>query len=643
EDKAYQIIGVLPKDFFFAGVGEVEYWTPLEGDAAGDRGAHGIFSLGRLRDGVSVIAARAEMGGIEGNLARQYPDDDGGRGATVEAWTEIVVGRVRPVLLLLMAGSILLLCMAGVNVASLLLVRSERRRREMAVRGALGASRARLLGQFVVEGVLLAVLGSTLGLMIAGGAILLLRMSIPAGILDTMPFLHTLGLNWHMAGFALGVGILMAVVFALTPLLRLGTTVIELRGGLGADGQGDSRTSTGGLWRQMGARLVVVQLVLAVVLLTGGGLLTRSLFRLIHADLGMEADNLALVHLHLPMNAPEFQKPAGILALAHRSLDVAAGLPGVESVAISRHLPVNNGVAGNSGFAIAGRPQTDKGASNEATQRMVSANLLSTLKTRLVRGRFFTETDDAAHPKVAIVNEAFARRYLPGEDAVGKGLLFDNSGVVTRIVGVIENMREGSLDGEIAPAIYQPFEQTPEGDFFVVARVSGDPEQFAQVLEAKLRGLRPDLLVYSAETMEDRIRNTQAAGMHRASAGLVGGFAALALLLSAVGLYGVIAYSVSQRTREIGVRMALGASRESVSGMVLREAGWLAALGLGFGFVCAIGAAVLMRSFLYGTAPWDATTLAGVALMLGVCALIASWLPARRAASVDPMQALRAE
>jgi macrolide transport system ATP-binding/permease protein len=643
EDQAYQVIGVLPQGFSFAGTGEAEFLIPLKGSAGDERGDHWFSALGRLREGVSLRSAQAEMSGVAANLARQYPDSDGARGATVESWTELVVGEVRPVLLLLMAGSILLLSMACVNVSSLLLVRTEKRRREVAVRGALGASRLRLMRQFVVEGLLLAGIGSALGVAAACGAIPLLRSSIPEGILDSMPYLRSLGLSWHVVGFAVAATVLTGVLFALTPLLRLTGTMLELGGGLHGEGRADSRTATGGLWRQMGARLVVVQLMLAVVLLTGAGLLTRSLYLLVHTDLGMEANNLALVHLRMPPNATELTKPTAVLALKDRAVDLARQMPGVEDVAISRHLPVNNGIGSNTAFLIVGRPPSSDGSKNVATQRMVSPNLFATLKTRLMRGRFFTEEDDASHPLVAIVNAQLARRYFPGEDAIGKQLQIDATEPRMTIVGVIEDMREGSLDGDTPAAIYQPFEQNPEEDFFVVARVSSDPEVFAQTLETKLRGLRSDLLVYSAETMEDRIRNTQAAGMHRASAALVGGFAVLALVLSAVGLYGVIAYSVSQRTREIGVRMALGASRENVSGMVLREAGLLAGIGLSLGLVCAIGAAVLMRSLLYGTAPWDLPTLVSVMVLLGVCALFASWLPARRAASVNPMDALRAE
>lgn len=638
DNVAYQIVGILPRDFHFAAVSDAEFWLPLKPSAHEDRGDHGLAGIARLKNGVDIRTAQAEMSGIAARLANQYPDADGGRGATVESWTEIVVGNLRPILLLLMAGSLLLLGMACINAASLLLVRSEKRRREIAVRGALGATRSRLVRQFTIEGLTLASLGTALGLASACGAMRLLGLLVPGSVLAGMPYLRELGLSWHVAAYAAAVAILIAAIFALTPLLRLGGSAAALRDALAADG----RTAAGTVWRHLGANLVVLELAAAMVLLTGAGLLAKSLYRLLHTDLGLEASHLALVHVRLP-DAPEFAKDAGVAAFARRAIEETRRLPGVESVAVSHHLPVNNSVGGNTTFLVVGRPAPGSNASNEASQRTVSAGFFSTLRTRLARGRFFAATDDAAHPLVGIVNQAFAQRYFPGEDVIGKQLRFDSSLPPVSIVGVTENMREAALDEEVPPTIYQPFDQAPDTGFFLIARTTQAPEGTVKTLELMLRGMAPGMMIYSAETMEDRIQNTQSVSLHRASAALVGGFAVLALMLSAVGLYGVIGYSVSQRTREIGVRMALGAARGAVAGMVLREAAGLAAAGLGIGLLSAIGAAHLMRSLLYGTAPWDMPTLMAVALVLGSCALMASYLPARRAASVNPIDALRAE
>ena len=638
DNVSYQIVGVLPRGFNLAAVGDAELWLPLRPGAQEDRGSHGLSGIARLKDGVDLRTAQTEMSGIAARLANQYPDADGGRGATVESWTELVVGNLRPVLVLLMVGSLLLLGMACVNVASLLLVRSEKRRREIAVRGVLGASRSRLVRQFMTEGLMLASLGTALGLALASGAMRLLGLLVPGSVLAGMPYLRELGLNWHVVAYAAAIAMLISTIFALTPLLRLGGSAAALRDGLAADG----RTAAGTVWRHLGANLVVLELAAAMVLLTGAGLLAKSLYRLLHTDLGLDASHLAMVHVRLP-NTPEFAKDAGIAAFTRRAIVETQRLPGVESVAASHHLPVNNSVGGNTTFLVVGRPAPGSNASNEASQRAVSADFFSTLKTRLIRGRFFTATDDAAHPLVAIVNQAFARRYFSGEDVIGKQLQFDSSLPPVSIVGVTDDMREAALDQEVPPAIYQPIEQAPDTGFFVIARTTLAPEGTVKTLEHMLRGLTPGMMIYSAETMEDRIHNTQSASLHRASAALVGGFAVLALVLSAVGLYGVIAYSVSQRTREIGVRMALGAERGAVSRMVFREASRLASAGIAIGLACAVGAAMLMRGLLFGTAPWDASTLAAVAAVLGACTLLASYIPARRAASVNPVEALRAE
>jgi predicted permease len=636
----YQIVGVLPRDFHFAPVAEAEFWLPMQPAAKEDRGAHWFSSIARMKDGVDVKTAQAEMTGIEARLAKEYPDADGGRGATVLPWTEVVEGKLRPVLLLLMAGSVLLLMMACVNVASLLLVRSEKRQRELAIRGALGATRGRLVRQFVTEGLVLTMAGCGLGVAAACGIMRLLAQLIPGSVLEGMPYLRELGVNAHLFAFAAVIAVAGAAIFSVTPLLRLAGSGNTLRDSLAAGG----RHSAGTVWRHLGSNLVVLELVAAMVLLTGAGLLGKSLYRLLHSDLGMEPGHLAMLHVRVPQT-PEFAKAAQLAAFAQQAMEGVQRLPGVESVSVARHVPVANGAGGNTTFQIVGRPDTGtgNGSNNEASARAVSVGYFATIRARLARGRSFAETDDAARPLVVIVNRAFAQKYFAGEDVLGKQIRYDSSLPPVTIVGQIEDMREAALDGETPPTIYSPFAQDPDPSFFVVARTVNDPRGSLKSIEATLRGMAPGIMIYSAETMQQRINDTQAAALHRASAWLVGGFAALALVLGIVGLYGVIAYSVSQRTREIGVRMALGAERSAVARMVLGEAGRLATVGIGAGVVCAVGAATLMRSMLYGVVPWDGETLVAVAAVLAGGAMIASYLPARRASGVNPMDALRTE
>lgn len=630
----YVIIGVLPQEFHFAPAGAAEFWTSLHisSDPNG-RGEHGLLAIALLKEGFTLEAASAEMSSIAQQLAKQYPDADGGRGATVVPLTEVIVGNLRPILLLLSSGAVLLLLIATVNVSGLMLVRSENRRHEIAVRGALGASRMRIVRQFVTEGVMLAVAGSLVGVGAAYGAICLLVQLVPVDILAGMPYLRGLGLNPHVIMFAAAIGVVMAALFSLTPVLRLSLT--DLHAGLVESGRSGARTA----WRHLGANLVVLELCTAMVLLVGAGLLGKSFYRLLHVDIGIQPDHLAMMRLRAPHS--RYPKDEMVVALARRVMEETGRLPGVQSVAVTHGIPVANVAGGNTAFEIIGRPQHESG--NESTSRQVGSSYFSTVKARLARGRYFTEAEDATKPRVMIVNQAFARKYFPGEDPIGKHIRYDADSPVIEIVGVVDDIKEGPLDAEVQPVLYTSFNQEPDNAFFIVVKAAQAPQELAKSLEGIVHGIDPGILTFGTETMEDRINHTQSTYLHRSSAWLVGGFAAMALLLGAVGLYGVIAYSVSQRTKEIGVRMALGAQRSSVYQLILGEAGRLMALGILAGSVCSVITASMMRKWLFGTAPWDAGTLGGVALVLAASALVASYIPARRAASVNPVEALRAE
>jgi len=634
EGVPYVVVGVLPQEFHFASAGPAEFWTPLHASSdPNGRGEHGLLAIALLKDGVTLELAASEMRSIAERLAKQYPDSNDGRGATVLPLTEVIIGNLRPILLLLLSGAVLLLLIACVNVSGLMLVRSENRRHEIAVRGALGASRMRLIRQFVTEGVILAAAGSLIGVCAAYGGIRLLVQLIPLDILASMPYLRGLGLNLHVIGFAVAVGFAMAALFSVTPVLRLSLT--DLRVGLVESSRSGARTA----WRHLGANLVVLELCTAMVLLVGAGLLGKSFYRLLHVDIGVQPDHLAIMRLRAPHS--HYPKDEMVVSLARRVMEETGRLPGVQSVAVSHVVPVANVAGGNTTFEIIGRPQ--HGTGYESSSRQIGVTYFSTMQARLVRGRYFTESDDASKPRVMIVNQAFARKYFPGEDAIGKHIRYDASSPVIEVVGIVDDIKEGPLDAEVQPVLYTSFNQEPDNGFFVIVRTAQAPQELAKSLEETVHRIDSDILTFNAETMEDRIHHTQSSYLHRSSAWLVGGFAAMALLLGVVGLYGVIAYSVSQRTKEIGVRMALGAQRRSVYQLILREAGWLTAIGILAGLVCSVAAASLMRKLLFGTQPWDAGTLAGVAVVLGASALLASYIPARHAASVNPVEALRAE
>jgi predicted permease len=635
-DVLYTIVGVLPKGFSFAPRGTPEFWTPFHAESECDlrRSCHGMYGVGRLKDGVSLAQSQEDLQGIATELAKVYPGSNLGQGAAILPLSEAIVGTVRPILLVLLAGAGLLLLIACVNVSSLLLVRAESRRREMAVRGALGASPLRLARQFLTEGVVLVGIGSVLGLGTALGVMQVLLRLIPKQMRDGMPFLNGLGLNLHIVLFTVTIAVMATLLFALTPLVRLPTR--ELHNGLSEGGRG----AAGTLWRRLGSNLVVAELAIAMVLLAGAGLLGKSLYRLLHVDLGLVPYHLAT--FEVSGSRAVYSKDEDIRRLDRELVDRLNAVPGVESASLTSVLPVTYN--GNTDWLrFEGHPYN--GEHNESLERDVSPGYFKTIQAKLLRGRVFTPDDDAKHPNVAIINEALARKYFPGEDPIGKrvGNLDLKPDSMKTIVGVVDNFREGPLDEEIWPAIYYPMYQSPDNYVGVVVRAKGSEAALLPALVAAVRDVDRDLGVIDETTMTLRIESSQSAYMHRSATWMVGSFAVLAALLGVVGLYGVVAYSVGQRTREIGVRMALGAQRGTIYGLVLKEAARLTVLGVVAGLLCSVAVLSLMGKLLFEVKAWDVPTLLGVSLLLGVAALVASYLPAHRAASVNPVEALRAE
>jgi macrolide transport system ATP-binding/permease protein len=636
DDASYTIVGVLPREFSFAPRGNAEVWTPFLDKTPCEqrRSCHNLFAVGRLRDGVTQQAASDELKAIAAQLEIQYPDSNRGQGAAVAPLSELINGQVRPILLTLLGGAGLLLLIACVNVASLLLVRSESRRREIAVRGALGATPLRLSRQFVTEGLLLAIMGCAVGILLAGWMMTMMLRLIPKVMSDALPFLAHVGINVHTGIAAGAVALMAALLMAATPVLRL--SFQDIREGLGDGG----RAAAGRFWRRMGANLVVVELSIAVVLLVGAGLLGKSLYHLLHVENGFDVTHLATVQLSAPQG--KYSKDEQKVALFREINRRLSSLPGVQSVGITSDLPLQC-FCDTDWIRIVGKPFN--GEHNEVAERDVTPGYLPTLKATLLRGRWLTENDDASKSHKIIINEALAKKYFPGEDPIGQkvgtGDLDPKS--IREIVGVVANVREGGLDEELWPAEYEAMYQGP-GTFFAVAvRTAQDEKTLLPELVKALHEIDPNMGTFGEITMTDQVESSQTALIHRLSTWLVGGFAAMALVLGVVGLYGVIAFSVGQRTREIGVRMALGAPRSSVYQLVLGEAGKLICVGVVIGLAGSVGVAMLIRKLLFGVQAWDAETLIGVALVLGISALLASFLPARRAASVNPTEALRAE
>jgi len=636
DDETYTIIGVLPAEFYFAPRGRADFWTTFHdpNDCEQRRDCHNMFGLARLKDGVAMKTADAEMVAIAARLEKEYPGTNHGQGAVVMPLSEAIVGDIRPLLLMLMSCAALLLLIACVNVSSLLLVRSENRRREIAVRGALGAAPRRLVGQFVIEGLVLVAMGGVAGVGMAYGAMHLLLRLIPADMMATMPYLAGLGLNARVITFAVAVSLFAAALFALIPTVRM--RFGRMQEGLADGGRG----SAGTVWRRFGTNLVVLELAIAVVLLAASGLLGKSLYRMLRVDVGFEPDHLATLMIGSP--AVGYSVDAKAIGLENEIVRRFSRLPGVQSVGMSSMLPVECN-CNTMWLRVPGHPW--HGEHNDALWREVSANYFSTLKAKLLRGRYFTDADDESKPAEVIVNRTLAERMFPGENPIGKtiGDLDLTPKGMKQVIGVVEDVKEGGMDAERWPAIYFAFNQNPDLSYEIAVRTSQNADTLLPTLLATMRDIDPRIGVSNAVTMKEKIGSSPAVYLHRSSAWLVGGFAALALLLGTVGLYGVIAYSVSQRTREIGVRMALGAQRGSVYGLILKEGARLAVWGIATGIVCSLAATLLLRSMLFGVQSWDVTTLAAVAIVLAGAALLASYIPARRAASINPVEALRAE
>jgi predicted permease len=623
------VIGVLPPDFHFALAGQAAFWTAIRGQQYcwEHRGCRSLEAVARLADGVSAETAAADLTSVVQELRNRYPDSHRNpETAKLVPLREVILGDVRPVLLALLCGAGLLLVIACINLVSLLLARSDSRSREMGTRRALGASTTRLVLQLTTEAWVLVIVGSALGLMLAAAGMPFLGSLLTEDIFSRMPYLQGTGLNLRLLAFAGGLALVAAVVCTLAPVARLSMSqrLSGLREG--------SRGASGTTWRRLGASLVTAELGTALVLLVAAGLLGKSFHRLLHVDVGFDPGRLLLLSVTPEPGPPG--EPPGVLAgqIAER----VAGVPDVQAVGYADLLPLSAGLAPTSVFRKDG---TSEERLDDYPVRRVSAGYFAALQARLLRGREFTREEVASARKVVILNDTAARRYLPGEDPIGKVMVI-GAPPAREVVGVVADIKDGPLETPALPAAYVPFDLA---SFGLVVRASGEEDALFRSVSRAAREVRPGLLIDGQTTMTERIDTMPAASLHRSSAWMAGGFAAIAFFLSVVGLYGVVAYSVGQRTRELGVRMALGAARRSVYRLVLGEAARLVGVGTAVGILGALVAARLMRHLLFDIHSWDVPTFAAAAGVLIVSALLASYVPARRAASVNAIEVLRAE
>ncbi len=636
DGEAWTVVGVLPPEFQFPLRGASEAWVNLDisDDARNRRSNHWLRVVARLKPGTSRAQVQEELQTIQAELARQYPDASSGASGLVVPLREEVIGRVRPLVLVLMAAVACVLLIACVNVASLLLARAAGRRKEMAVRAAIGAGRGRLVSQVLTEGLLLASLAGVLGVLLASWGVEVLVAAVPEALLrDSLVYLKGLGLDRTALLFALLATLATTVFFGLAPALA--SSRVAPSESLRESG----RSSTGAAGSRLRKGLVVSEVSLAVMLLVSAGLIVQSFDRLLQVKLGFDSENLLTFRLLLP--EAKYSQPGQLSSFAGELRPRLESLPGVAGVTTVTTFPLTND--GNTSVLTIEGMAHPPGREPETSVRIVSPNYFSTLRIPVLQGRGFESADVPDSPTVVVVNQEFLRRYLAGLDPIGRRVTFRATNTQATIVGVAGDVRLGRLDVPMRPTLYASDQQVPVRFLGVIVRTTGDPKAFLPAVRAQVQSLDPELPVFLVNTMEELLASSPSVFERRYLMLLLGALAASALALAVVGLYGVIAYNVAQRTPEIGIRVALGAQRRDILALVVGQGMKLALVGAAAGLAGAFGLTRFLAALLYGISATDPATFAGVAAALLGVALLACWLPARRAARVDPMVALRYE
>jgi putative ABC transport system permease protein len=624
--RSFTVIGVMPPRFAFPAGAEL--WAPLSIDEEyGARGARHMSGLARLKPDVSLESATKDLLAAERELATRYPENYAERGVRLIPLEERVVGGVRPALLVLSGAVVLVLLIACVNVANLLLTRAAARRHEMAIALAVGASRLRLVRQMVCEALLLFVTSGVLGLVLAAAVVETVRRLSA----DVLPRAETVELNWPVAVFAALIAVATGVVSGLVPAWQASSVQPApslLEGRRGATGG----RSTG----RLRDGLILAETALAAMLLLGAGLLVRSLQQLNHVDPGLSVANVLTFDLSAP---PGVAKGRDTVVEFFRTVrGQVAAIPGVLGVGFASRLPLS-GADHSNGFKLEGEA-ADPGRERSAQDRAVSPGYFRALGIPVLRGREFTDADSATSPPVIVVNAAFARQYLRS-DAIGQRVVPSRAGGVPReVVGIVGDTRQFGLDAPVAPEFYLPHSQDPWPFLSIAVRTSGDPMTVLPQLRSMVATFDPELPLRRVRTMEQM---TSDEGLQRRVVTVVlGVFAVVAYVLAAVGLYGVVALAVAARTSEIGIRVALGASRRHVIGLVIGRGVALAAVGVAGGLAAAMPLTIWLRDFLFGVTESDPVTLVAVGLLVPAIALLAAIVPTRRALAIDPVRAIQA-
>jgi len=639
DGKSVTVVGVAPAGWRYPD--DADAWVPLvfEGWEAepGNRGGHWLRLLGRLAPRATLEEAKEELRKIAGGLARQYPESNSRYSANVTALLDATVGPVRPALWALLGAVLFVLLIACANVSNLMLVRAGAREGEIAVRRALGAGTWRLARQLVVESVLVSLIAALAGALLAGWAVDAVAALGPRGI----PRLDSVAVDGRALAFAIGVASITGILFGLVPALhatRPDVAQVLRRSSPAAVHDGSGRTR---------GILIVGEMALAVVLLAGAGLLGRSFLRLVATDPGLRTEGVTTFSVNLPeAKYPNFRQQ---WQFADRLIERLRRLPGAQDVGVTYMEPFTK-TGFRFSYEVAGRPPAEPGNKPSAEVRPSTPGFFRAAGVRLLRGRFYDENDSWGRPRVVVVSEEFVRRTFPGEDPIGKRIDLgwdgtDDEGAHFRgggeSVGVVADVRQFGPKADAPPLLYIPFSQAPVESLTALVRSSAEPAAVHRAAREAMRELDPDLALFRLSTMaESRARSIDEPRFY---ATLLGGFALLALFLAVVGIYGVISYSVSQRTRELGIRLALGTTARKVLTLVLRQGLALVAGGIVLGLAASFALTRVLASLLYGVGTLDPLTLASVCVVLAAAAVLACWLPARRAARVDPIIAMKAE
>ena len=624
---AHTVVGVMPKDFAFPE--NARLWLPLQLGGTENRGQRYLETIARLRDGVTVDQARAEMDQIAARLAAEFPGPNGQHTVILEGLQEGVTRRIRPVMMILLGAVGFVLLIACANVANLMLARAATRDREMAIRGAIGANRGRLIRQLLTESAMIALLGAGLGMLFGAWWLDLLVRSLPSDVPRWMQF----RMDGTVLLFVAAVAMITAVMFGIMPALQAGRASVQ-----GALKEG-GRSTAGQQRARMRNVFVVAQVAAAIVLLVGATLVIRSVIAMQRVDPGFDQQGIVSMQMELP--AARYSDESQIAGFYASLLEQVTSIPAVETAAAVSWFPIG-GSTSTSNFTVEGIGEvTTEGAYKQG----VSPDYFEAMGIPVLQGRPFTDADRLGAPHVAIINKNLADKYYPGENPIGKGIMFGATDEVPEymtIVGVVANVNQRDINQpDIGVDIYEPMLQAPRSAMTLVVRSRGESNAIVSAVRQNLRAIDRDIAVFNTRTVEQTI--AEATWDSRLNSALFAFFALGALLLAAIGLYGVIAYTVAQRTHEIGVRVALGATTDSVLRMVIGHGFRLTAIGIAIGIALSVALSNVLKAMLFGVSAQDPFTFTLVPLILGAVSLLASYVPARRATRVSPITALRTD